>query len=72
MKKVKHYLAGSIFAILGIKFLYLDMASSMDYMNHSEHMNHDPTGHDVTLLGVGEMTWMWFSMAFVHSFLSDS
>ena len=71
MKKVKHYLAGSIFAVLGIIFLYLDMAPSMDHINHSEHMSHGPTGHDVTLLGVGEMTWMWFSMAFVHSFLSD-
>ena len=65
MKKFRHYLAGSIFAALGIIFLYLDMPSTTD------HMSHDLTGHDVTLLGIGEMTWMWFTMAFVHFFLND-
>ena len=40
-------------------------------MNHGEHMSHDLTGHDVTLLGIGEMTWMWFTMALVHFFLND-
>ena len=71
MKKFRHYLAGSIFAALGIIFLFLDMPSTTDHMNHSEHMSHDLTGHDVTLLGIGEMTWMWFTMAFVHFFLND-
>ena len=41
MKKVRHYLAGSIFAALGIIFLYLNVTPTMD------HMNHDPTVHDV-------------------------
>ena len=71
MKKVRHYLAGSIFAALGLIFLYLDMAPAMDHMDHGKHMNDDVAGHDVTLLGIGEMTWMWFTMALVHFFLSD-
>ena len=65
MKKVRHYLAGSIFAALGTIFLYLDMTPSMD------HMNQAPNVHDVKLLGIGEMTWMWFTMALVHFFLND-
>ena len=65
MKKVRHYFAGSIFAVLGMIFLYLDMNPNMD------HMNHEATGHDVTLLGIGEMTWMWFTMALVHFLLND-
>ena len=71
MKKLRHYLAGSIFAALGTIFLYLDMPPTTDHMNHSEHMSHNLTGHDVTLLGIGEMTWMWFTMALVHFFLND-
>ena len=65
MKKVRHYLAGSIFAVLGIIFLYLDVTSTVD------HMDHDITGHNNKLLGIGEMTWMWFTMALVHFFLND-
>ena len=65
MKKVKHYLAGAIFAALGIIFLYLDVSPSVDQMDHG------PTEHDVKLLGIGEMTWMWFTMALVHFFLND-
>ena len=71
MKKVRRNLAGLIFVALGIIFLYLDMAPTMDHMNHGEHMNHEPTAHSVTLLGIGEMTWMWFTMALVHFFLND-
>ena len=65
MKKVRHYLAGSIFAALGIIFLYLDVTPTMD------HVSDAPTVHDVKLLGIGEMTWMWFTMALVHFFLND-
>ena len=68
MKKIRRNLAGLIFATLGIIFLYLDLAPNMD---HDEHMNHEPTAHSVTLLGIGEMTWMWFTMALVHFFLND-
>ena len=64
MKKVRHYLAGSIFATLGIIFLYSDVTPSMDQMNQA------PIVHDVELLGIGEMTWMWFTMALVHFFLN--
>ena len=71
MKKVRHYLAGSIFAALGIIFLYLDMPTTTDHINHSAHISHDIARHDVTLLGIGEMTWMWFTMALVHCFLND-
>ena len=70
MKKVRHYLAGSIFAALGIIFLYLDMTPTADHMGHGMQMDNNPTGHDVKLLGVGEMTWMWFTMALVHFFLN--
>ena len=65
MKKVRHYLAGSIFAVLGVIFLNLDVNPTVDYMDHN------PTGHDLKLLGIGEMTWMWFTMAFVHFFMND-
>jgi hypothetical protein len=71
MKKVNRNLAGLIFATLGIIFLYLDMAPTMHHMTHGQDINHEPTGHSVTLLGIGEMTWMWFTMAFVHFFLND-
>ena len=71
MKKVRHYFAGSIFAALGIIFLYLDVTPTMDHTNHGMQMDHKPTAHDVTLLGIGEMTWMWFTMALVHFFLND-
>ena len=71
MKNIKHYLAGSIFAALGIIFLYLDASPSVDHMGHGMQMDNDPTGHNVKLLGIGEMTWMWFTMALVHFFLND-
>ena len=71
MKKVRRNLAGLIFVALGIIFLYLDMSPNMDPMNHGEHVNHRLTAHSVTLLGIGEMTWMWFTMALVHFFLND-
>ena len=71
MKKVRHYLAGLIFAALGIIFLYLDVTPTMDHTDHGTQMNDSPTAHDVELLGIGEMTWMWFTMALVHFFLND-
>ena len=71
MKIARHYLAGSIFAALGIIFLYLDVTPAMDHTSHGIQMNHNPTAHDVKLLGIGEMTWMWFTMALVHFFLND-
>ena len=71
MKKVRHYLAGSIFAALGIIFLYLDVPPASNHVSHGMQMDHNPTGHDVKLLGIGEMTWMWFTMALVHFFLND-
>ena len=71
MKKIGHNLAGLIFAALGIIFLYLDMAPTMDHMNNGDHMKHEPTAHSVTLLGIGEMTWMWFTMAVIHFLIRD-
>ena len=71
MKKVRRYLAGSIFAALGIIFLYLDVAPTMDHMDYGMQMDHNPSRHDIELLGVGEMTWMWFTMALVHLFLNN-
>ena len=71
MKKVRHYFAGSIFAALGIIFLYLDVTPTMDHRDDGTQMVHNPTTHDVKLLGIGEMTWMWFTMAMVHFFLNN-
>tara|TARA_B100000925_G_C21688534_1_gene337151 strand:- start:104 stop:313 length:210 start_codon:yes stop_codon:yes gene_type:complete len=59
MNKIRHNIAGFIFAGLGLYFLYLDLG----------HMHHGHGGS--TLLGLGEMTWMWFTMAVVHFFLND-
>ena len=70
-EKVRQHLAGSIFAALGIIFLNIDMTPTEDHMYHGNHMGHDLTGHDVTLLGIWKMTWMWFTMALVHVFLND-
>jgi len=63
MSKLKNYKAGILFAILGAIFYYMDMAPAMDHMGHATHGNE--------LLGIGEMTWMWFTMAIVHFFLKD-
>ena len=71
MEKVRRNLAGLIFAALGITSLYLDIAPSSDHMNHGRHMGHESMSHSVKLLGIGEMTWMWFTMALVHLFLND-
>jgi len=71
MGKIRRNLAGLIFTALGIIFLYLDMAPTMDHLGHGEHMSHETTAHSVKLLGFGEMTWMWFTMALVHFFLND-
>ena len=71
MQIVRRYMVGSIFVALGIIFLYLDMASSLDHITHGEHMDHETPAHTVKLLGIGEMTWMWFSMALAHFFFRD-
>ena len=71
MGKIRCNMAGLIFAVLGIMFLYLNMEPTLDHVGHGKHMGHEPTAHNVKLLGIGEMTWMWFSMALVHFFLSD-
>ena len=65
MGKIRRNIAGLIFAALGIIFLYLDMAPTMDHGDHGKHMGLEPTAHSVKLLGIGEMTWMWFTMALV-------
>ena len=64
-------MAGLSFDLLGIIFLYLDMISTSSRMDHGEHLTQEPTIHEVILLGIGEITWMWFTMAFVYFFLSD-
>ncbi len=67
---MRHKFAGLIFLILGIYFCFLDMmpmsmgaGAAMDHTMHFAHSN--------TLLGIGEMTWMWFTMAIVHFFIRD-
>ena len=56
MYRFGHNIAGLLFAILGMYFLYQNMG----------HMGHGPN-----LFGIGEMTWMWFTMAVVHFCLHD-
>ncbi len=56
---MRHKSAAIIFFVLGSIFLYKDMI----------HMHHEM--HGTSLLGIGEMTWMWFTMAFVHLFIRD-
>ena len=53
---MRHKFAGLLFLILGVIFLNNDMG----------HMTHGPS-----LLGIGEMSWMWFTMAVVHFFIRD-
>lgn len=55
---MRHRLAGLLFLALGVIFLHKDMS-----MGHSMH--------STTLLGFGEMTWMWFTMALVHFVIRD-
>lgn len=62
MKKIRHNIAGLVFAVLGVIFLVKDNM----HMGNEMHMS-----HGTTLLGVSEMTWMWFAMAIVHFFLND-
>ena len=71
MIKSKHKLAGIIFATLGIIFLYQQLAPTLDHMSHGEHIKHQSSAHGVKLLGVGEMTWMWFTMALIHFLIRD-
>ena len=71
MGKIRRNTAGLIFAALGIIFLYLDITATVDHMGHGKHMSHETAAHSVKLLGIGEMTWMWFTMALVHFFLND-
>ena len=71
MGKIRRNLAGLIFTALGIISLYLYMAPTIDHLSYGEHMSHETTAHSVKLLGIREMTWMWFTMALVHFFLND-
>ena len=50
-----------ILAALGAYFLYCDLSNS-----HMENMHHPQSAN---ILGIGEMTWMWFSMAVIHFFM---
>ena len=52
---MRHRLAGLLFLVLGVIFLLKDVHSM----------------HSTTLLGFGEMTWMWFTMALVHFVIRD-
>lgn len=66
---MRHRIAGVIFLALGVYFFMQDMlphsmgAGAAMEMNNSTHSN--------TLLGLGEMTWMWFTMALVHFVIRD-
>ena len=71
MGKIRRNMAGLIFAALGIIFLYLDMAPTMDDVSHVKHMSHETTAHSVKLQGSAEITWMCETMALVEFILND-
>ena len=67
---MRHKIAGVIFLILGMYFLFLDMMPMS--MGAGAAMDHTMNfAHNNTLFGIGEMTWMWFTMAIVHFFIRD-
>jgi hypothetical protein len=66
---MRHKLAGVLFLLLGIYFLIPDLMPPS--MGAGAAMEHEMTTHNNTLLGIGEMTWMWFTMALVHFFIRD-
>ena len=66
---MRHKIAGVIFLLLGIYFLYQDMMPMA--MGAGAAMQHHQPMHSNTLLGIGEMTWMWFTMAIVHFLIRD-
>mgnify|MGYP001591891540 FL=1 len=69
MNKIKNNKAGIIFAVLGLVFLYMDYMPGIDHMGHGDMCG--SMAHSNKLLGIGEMSWMWFTMAFVHFFIKD-
>ena len=66
---MRHKIAGVLFLLLGIYFLIQDMMPLS--MGFGAAMEHNMPVHNNTLLGISEMTWMWFTMALVHFFLND-
>ena len=53
--------AALILGALGSYFLYCDMSHG-----HMENIHHP---HSADIFGIGEMTWMWISMAVIHFFM---
>jgi hypothetical protein len=68
-KTMRHKIAGVLFLLLGIYFLLPDLMPPS--MGAGAAMEHNMPAHNNTLLGIGEMTWMWFTMALVHFFIRD-
>ena len=66
---MRHTIAGVLFLVLGIYFLIQDMMPGP--MGFGAAMDMPTMTHGNTLLGIGEMTWMWFVMATVHFFIKD-
>jgi len=66
---MRHKIAGVLFLLLGIYFLIQDMMPLS--MGFGAAMEHNMPAHNNTLLGISEMTWMWFTMALVHFFIRD-
>jgi hypothetical protein len=66
---MRHRIAGVIFLALGTYFFMQDMLP--DSMGAGAAMTTHHGVHSNTLLGLGEMTWMWFTMALVHFFIRD-
>ena len=67
-----HNMAGLIMAIIGTAWWLVPMIM-MQLDGHHMHGHHADTGdHGPTILGMNEMTWMWYVMAITHFFINDS
>ena len=71
-----HNMAGLIMAIIGTAWWLVPMIM-MQLDGHHHHGHHMDTSdchcdHGPTILGMNEMTWMWYVMAITHFFINDT
>ena len=64
-----HNMAGLIMAIIGTAWWLVPMIMMELNGHHSHNMDAD---HGLTVLGMNEMTWMWYVMAVTHFFINDT
>lgn len=64
-----HNMAGLIMAIVGTAWWLVPMIMMELNGHHGHNMDVD---HGLTVLGMNEMTWMWYVMAITHFFINDT